>query len=455
MHQEGYGVLQAYGHGLVLFGQCGMYRDVEHNFYRRLRFEDNVVVDHDDYTNPAVRRDPNLGRAFYLFVQPVGYRNNVLVEDCLFRGNRQVNSVPEAPSGDPMLDGRQVGSTFEIDAGQGSVSWRGRVFLKNLLLEDNDDGGIYGECPSLMNVQNVVVRNNGRMGLFCWADTVNIHNALVEGTQSWAANYTYPYADWHPSHQAALTIRKAEESTISNLSLIDNNTEFIFWTNSVNIPPRVHVRNSLVWGNIYAYFNNPWWDMADFPPPIFTHCLLDVNQPGEGNLIGVDPGFHPNLGPPFLAAGSPCVDAGDPDPVWNDAEDPMNPGHALWPSQGGLRNDIGFTGGALAADSDTGWVALPRPYEPRTRAKDFTLGSPWPNPFNPVTRIPFTLTRADVVKLSVHNLLGQEVAVLTHGLRFAGRHEVLWNAGHVSSGVFLVTLEAAGRAQTRTVTLLR
>jgi hypothetical protein len=83
------------------------------------------------------------------------------------------------------------------------------------------------------------------------------------------------------------------------------------------------------------------------------------------------------------------------------------------------------------------------------------LGSPWPNPFNPVTRIPFTLTRADVVKLSVHNLLGQEVAVLTHGLRFAGRHEVLWNAGHVSSGVFLVTLEAAGRAQTRTVTLLR
>ncbi len=86
---------------------------------------------------------------------------------------------------------------------------------------------------------------------------------------------------------------------------------------------------------------------------------------------------------------------------------------------------------------------------------DFSLGAPWPNPFNPVTRIPFTLTRPEFVKLSVHNLLGQEVAVLRNGALPAGTHFVPFQAERIASGIYLVTLEAGGRQETRTVTLLR
>jgi hypothetical protein len=51
----------------------------------------------------------------------------------------------------------------------------------------------------------------------------------------------------------------------------------------------------------------------------------------------------------YLTAPSPCVDAGDPGASYNDVEDSGNPGFALPPSLGLLRNDQGAYGGPEAA----------------------------------------------------------------------------------------------------------
>jgi len=207
-------------------------------------------------------------------------------------------------------------------------------------------------------------------------------------------------------------------------------------------------RNSLFWDNNSGplAFNGSGGTVS------WDHCLAEETLPGTGNLVA-DPRFDSQLGAPFLAPDSPCIDAGNPDPAYNDPEDPANPGFPLWPSLGSLRCDMGYTGGAHAALLDTSWSAIPT-WEPSLHPSDFTLGAPWPNPFNPVTRIPFTLARPEIVRLSVHNLLGQEVAVLVHGVQFDGRYEVPWDAGPLASGVYLVTLQAAGRTETRTVTLV-
>ena len=171
-------------------------------------------------------------------------------------------------------------------------------------------------------------------------------------------------------------------------------------------------------------------------------------------MVGNDPGFDEELGAPYLASTSPCIDAGPPASFYNDPHDPANPGFALWPAQGGLRNDIGFTGGPQAALLDTNWSAVPN-WEPRIHPQAFTLGAPWPNPFNPVARIPYALLRPMPVRLSVHNLLGQEVAVLVDGVMPAGTHQVAFRSGRLASGLYFVTLDAGGRAETRTVALLR
>lgn len=83
------------------------------------------------------------------------------------------------------------------------------------------------------------------------------------------------------------------------------------------------------------------------------------------------------------------------------------------------------------------------------------LGANYPNPFNPATTIPFTLREAAHVKLAVYDLLGRTMAVLVDEVRPAGAQQVTWQAAGFPSGVYLCRLEAAGEAQTRSLTLFK
>jgi hypothetical protein len=73
----------------------------------------------------------------------------------------------------------------------------------------------------------------------------------------------------------------------------------------------------------------------------------------------------------------------------------------------------------------------------------FELAQNYPNPFNPSTTIRFDLPTASHVRLTVHDLLGREIARLEEGIRMAGHHRTVWSP-HVASGVYFVRLEARG-----------
>jgi hypothetical protein len=83
------------------------------------------------------------------------------------------------------------------------------------------------------------------------------------------------------------------------------------------------------------------------------------------------------------------------------------------------------------------------------------LGEPWPNPFNPTARIEYGLPQPAAVSLTVHDLLGRRLAVLAEGPRPAGRHGALIDGSAWASGLYFVTLEAAGRVETRKLLLVR
>ncbi len=77
----------------------------------------------------------------------------------------------------------------------------------------------------------------------------------------------------------------------------------------------------------------------------------------------------------------------------------------------------------------------------------FGLRQNFPNPFNPSTNIQFSLPEASGVRLTVHDILGREVAVLINERRSTGVHEAVWNGlasdgVGVSSGVYVYRLEA-------------
>ena len=91
----------------------------------------------------------------------------------------------------------------------------------------------------------------------------------------------------------------------------------------------------------------------------------------------------------------------------------------------------------------------------------FTLGLNAPNPFNPSTRISYDVPQTSRIRLTIYNLLGQEVVVLVDGVQAVGRYTVDWHGantqGHsVASGVYLYRLTSeTGFTETRRMTLLK
>ena len=78
-----------------------------------------------------------------------------------------------------------------------------------------------------------------------------------------------------------------------------------------------------------------------------------------------------------------------------------------------------------------------------------------PNPFNSRTRISFSLTRAQRVTLTVHNVLGQRVASLVDRHMNAGSHTVSWNADDQASGVYFYFLHGERWSAARKMILLQ
>lgn len=76
-------------------------------------------------------------------------------------------------------------------------------------------------------------------------------------------------------------------------------------------------------------------------------------------------------------------------------------------------------------------------------------------PFNALTTIKFALPEADHVNLSVFNLEGREVEVLSDARREAGYHTVTWNAADFSSGVYFYRIQAGKFMSVKKMTLVR
>ena len=80
---------------------------------------------------------------------------------------------------------------------------------------------------------------------------------------------------------------------------------------------------------------------------------------------------------------------------------------------------------------------------------------PYPNPFNPETRLSYTLPEAGYTSVLVYDVQGREVGELLDGWMPAGSHEVTFNGSHLSSGVYFAVLKMNGLQQVRKLILLK
>ncbi len=93
-----------------------------------------------------------------------------------------------------------------------------------------------------------------------------------------------------------------------------------------------------------------------------------------------------------------------------------------------------------------------------TMPSEYNLKQNFPNPFNPVTKIRFSIPQVSSAAqtfLSVYDILGKEVATLVNEHLNAGTYEVDWNASTNPSGVYYYKLTTGNYTETKKMILIK
>lgn len=90
----------------------------------------------------------------------------------------------------------------------------------------------------------------------------------------------------------------------------------------------------------------------------------------------------------------------------------------------------------------------------------FQLFPTYPNPFATSTRIAYSISGEELVKLQIYDIYGRAVRTLVEGRRAAGRHELTWDGRSESgvplaSGVYVYRLSTGAKSVARMVTVVR
>ncbi|MCB5253510.1 MAG: T9SS type A sorting domain-containing protein [Candidatus Cloacimonadaceae bacterium] len=88
------------------------------------------------------------------------------------------------------------------------------------------------------------------------------------------------------------------------------------------------------------------------------------------------------------------------------------------------------------------------------------ISSNYPNPFNPITTIAFSIPEDSKVKLTIFNIKGQKIKDLVSENMLRGHHKFVWDGRDdgnrtVSSGIYFVKLYAAGNSYTHKMMLMK
>jgi WD40 repeat protein len=92
--------------------------------------------------------------------------------------------------------------------------------------------------------------------------------------------------------------------------------------------------------------------------------------------------------------------------------------------------------------------------------ESFQLSQNFPNPFNPITYLKYTLASSGNVRISVFNLRGELIKMLVDAEKSAGEYRVSWDGrnsegNQMGTGVYLVRMDSGGRATCRKVIFIK
>ncbi len=321
----------------------------------------------------------------------------------------------------------RTADTYRVQISKDSL-FISTVFDDSLLTDTSQDIGVLE--PEVKYYWRVQAKNIG--GISAWSAVWNYltspevtrHYSVLNGWNMLSVPMTV--SDYTKSNLFPTSVSKAfaydtgyaEKDTLTNGAG--------YWlrfggTQSVNITGLLRVLDSVAvqtgWNLIGSIsFPVKVTTIASDPPNLVTsqffgysggYSLADTIQPGQGYWVKVSQG-----GKLILSSTTNIPASAHLRMELKDETPPPPPG-----------------GGEVLANRD----ALPTAWE---------IEQNYPNPFNPTTVIRYGLPKAELVRLSVFNVLGQEVATLVNEVQDAGYKVVVFDPGALPSGVYFYRLQA-------------
>lgn len=86
---------------------------------------------------------------------------------------------------------------------------------------------------------------------------------------------------------------------------------------------------------------------------------------------------------------------------------------------------------------------------------DYSLSQNFPNPFNPVTSIEYSLPKCNYVSLKVYDMLGREIETLADGQKGSGLYRAIFDGSRFASGVYSYVLRAGNKIIVKKMLLIK
>ncbi len=345
----------------------------------------------------------------------------------------------------------------------------GYVRIKNNIIVDNTvngseatGGGIFcDEVPANeIYILNNYIKGNecnsniyGGGGLSLSNCTAVVKNNLIVGNSALNGGGVFLLDVTSTSSKSKRNNNRALSKQINRLNATQDNSSAIALASSFENNTIVNNSATGSGGGITIVGSSPqflnfiiWGNTAPSDPQIsgttdVQYSDVEGGWAGTGNMEE-DPIFDDSTYF-VLNYHSPCIDEGNPDPMYYDVEDPQNLGYAFLPARGSLINDMGHCGGPSSLWST--WdipVSVENDGNVNGTPDAFTLLQNYPNPFNPSTTIIYSIPEVSKVRLTLFNLLGEEVATLVNEENSAGNYIVEFNAANLPSGIYFYQLRA-------------
>jgi predicted outer membrane repeat protein len=382
-------------------------------------------------------------------------------------GENEVSSI---------LDGEEVtGIIFCMNDDNLSIS---NMTIQNGTTELG--GGIYcyNSSPSINNVTitgNTAITTDiyggaGGGGICCENSNPNLTNVTISENSAFGDG-------WSCGFGGGIECRNSSPN-LTNVIISGNTTDGVGAGMSCDDNSSPHLSNVIISGNaanLYGggiYNNNSHPSLLncilwnDNPQEIHvesgsvtaTYSAIEDGWPGVGN-IDTDPMFVSGpLSDYHLSLGSPCIDTGNPSPQYYDPEDPLNPGYALWPALGTVRNDMGVYGGPGTAS----WVCIEEFNHLQLTSNALQID---PNPFRYTTNIKYTIRDAGYemqdILMNIYDATGRLVKSLPLPTSYLSNSTpVVWDGTdqanrQLGSGVYFLTLQARDKIVTEKVLLIK